>query len=152
MKNKEGIHVLARAIIVFQEKLLVTTDTIRNVSFLPGGHIHHGEKAKQALRRELHEELGVDVRIGKFLGMVEAGWDYKGELYHEYNLLFDIQEIAPSTISQIQQMESALKVEWVPITDIDRLNLFPVVLRENIAKWVQHDNASLFESEWTFDK
>lgn len=152
MKNEEGIHVLARAIMIYEEKLLVTTDIKRNVSFLPGGHIHHGEKAKDALKREISEELGIDVQVGKFLGMIEAGWDYKGELYHEYNLLFDIQGLNHNMVSKIQQMESDLNVDWVPIDEVNQLNIFPIVLRENIKGLVRDNSSNLFESEWTFKK
>lgn len=37
----------------------------------PGGKIEPGESQKEALTRELHEELEIDVRIGDFLYQVE---------------------------------------------------------------------------------
>ncbi len=40
----------------------------------PGGKIESGESPKQALVREIREELSAEVTVGKLLGSVE--WDY----------------------------------------------------------------------------
>lgn len=40
----------------------------------PGGKIEPGELPEQAVVREIHEELGIDVRVGVLLHTIE--WDY----------------------------------------------------------------------------
>ena len=40
----------------------------------PGGKIEAGESARECLKREMREEFGIDVRVGKFLG--ESIYDY----------------------------------------------------------------------------
>jgi 8-oxo-dGTP diphosphatase len=40
----------------------------------PGGKIEAGESARRCLKREMREEFGIDVRVGKFLG--ESIYDY----------------------------------------------------------------------------
>src|SRR3989338_2710486 len=34
---------------------------------IPGGKVDEGEDEKQALIREMHEETGIDIRVGRFI-------------------------------------------------------------------------------------
>lgn len=150
MKNDEGIHVLARAIIVENNKLLVTTDLKRNVSFLPGGHIHYGEQAKECLKRELLEELGEPFEVGSLLGVIEDGWDYKGQLYHGVHLIFRAKAVQPGAISRIQSNEKELGLGWISLDELPTTtNLFPKVLANKMNDWLNSDIAD-FCTEWTW--
>ena len=40
----------------------------------PGGKIEEGETPKEALKREIQEELKVDIEVGEFIDMIE--YDY----------------------------------------------------------------------------
>lgn len=58
--NKEGKILLAKSHKWFDKYTL------------PGGHIEVGETMKEALKREVKEEVGLDVEVGEFLTMQEA--------------------------------------------------------------------------------
>lgn len=49
------------------ELLLVKAARWNNKYIIPGGHIEYGEKAEEALVREIKEETGLDVFDIKFL-------------------------------------------------------------------------------------
>jgi len=43
----------------------------------PGGKIEGNETPQECLRREMREEFGIDVAVGKFFG--ESSYDYESE-------------------------------------------------------------------------
>ncbi len=54
-----------------------------------GGAIDFGETAEAALRRELREELGVEIVDARRLGVLENFFTYRGEPGHEVVFVFD---------------------------------------------------------------
>src|SRR5262245_12155482 len=54
----------------------------------PGGRAEFGETADETLRREMREELGVEVEVIRPLWFVENFFTYSGKRYHEIALYF----------------------------------------------------------------
>ena len=54
-----------------------------------GGGIEFLEKSEDALKREFKEELNIDIKVGKFLGISENIFNYKGKNAHELVLFYD---------------------------------------------------------------
>ncbi|MCL6560100.1 MAG: 8-oxo-dGTP diphosphatase MutT [Firmicutes bacterium] len=50
----------------------------------PGGKIEHGESAEECLKREIKEELDIDVGVGKKLMVVEHQYNEKKVILHCY--------------------------------------------------------------------
>jgi len=55
---------------------------------LPGGRAEFGEPSEQTLRREMREELDVEVEIIRLLWVVENFFMYANKNYHEIALYF----------------------------------------------------------------
>jgi len=55
---------------------------------LPGGRAEFGETAEQTLKREMREELGLDVEVTRLLWFVENFFIYTDKRYHEIALYF----------------------------------------------------------------
>jgi ADP-ribose pyrophosphatase YjhB (NUDIX family) len=53
-----------------------------------GGGIHFGESGEEAVRREMREELGLEVRAITFLGFLENIFEWNSEAYHELCLIY----------------------------------------------------------------
>lgn len=54
-----------------------------------GGGIEFGEKSEDAVRRELKEEINIDITNLKYLGMLENIYTFNGGSYHEVVLIYD---------------------------------------------------------------
>jgi 8-oxo-dGTP diphosphatase len=61
----------AAAFIRQGERYLLVFDPKFKFWRVPGGRINIGERAEQTLEREMREELGVEVSVGRFLGYGE---------------------------------------------------------------------------------
>lgn len=69
--DNDYVHVTAAVIIQDQRVLIAqrkATDRLAGHWEFPGGKIESGESPQGCLARELKEELGIDTRIGHFLG------------------------------------------------------------------------------------
>ncbi|HBW74299.1 MAG: NUDIX hydrolase [Candidatus Magasanikbacteria bacterium GW2011_GWA2_45_39] len=61
------------AIIEHEGRVLVgkkinSNNFLSNAWHIPGGKLKHGETEQQALAREMKEETGIEIKIGRFLG------------------------------------------------------------------------------------
>lgn len=80
MNIPQNFHIAIKAIIIKDGKALVLKETSRYKGFdLPGGKIDQNESIQEALKRELHEELGLkEFQMGELLHVYERT-DYKKE-------------------------------------------------------------------------
>lgn len=128
-----GFEVCARVVIIYDGKLLVCKNKSKNYYFFPGGHIEFGEKAEQALKRELKEELGINVSRFLYIGTVENIFGEDGVRHHEINLVFqaDIKKISLSS------KEDHIGFDFIKIKNLKREKIYPLALKNSLAKWLK---------------
>ena len=87
-----AIRVLALAVIRRGDELLVEDgeDPVKGESYLRllGGGVDFGERGEEAVRRELHEEIGVELVDVRYLGAIENLFTFLGKPHHEVCLLY----------------------------------------------------------------
>ena len=119
-----GIEVIARGVCVQDGKILLCRAKGGATTYLPGGHIEFGETGRQALVREVKEELGVDAETGAFLGVVENAFQQHGKPHAEINLVYELK--LPVT-TPARALEDWIEFEWRDIAHID--DLLPATFR-----------------------
>jgi len=113
----------------------------------PGGKLESGETVRQALSRELNEELALTVKSAKPL--IKIYHDYE-----EHSVLLDVWQINSWDMSSAddrgQQGQEGQKIEWVDISSLGARD-FPAANRA-IIKSVQLSNFYLICPEPEADK
>jgi 8-oxo-dGTP pyrophosphatase MutT (NUDIX family) len=146
--------VQSRAVIVNQNHILLckTVGLNQNFYFLPGGHIEHSESAKDAMIRELMEELGIVFKIQRFLGCLEYSFDPKIIQHakchtHEYSFVFEVSsEFLTSYDKPLKQIEKHIEINWIPLINLNLIDLRPEPLKSLIPKWLSLHLNDAFES------
>lgn len=101
---------------------------------LPGGRVEMGESAAATLLREMQEELGVTVEVGRLLWTVENFFEYEGHRHHELGLYLAMTippERGPLHGPFVaMEGEQQIPCVWHPLEDVAQLPIYPTFLRE----------------------
>jgi len=125
-----GIETIARGVCVRNGKLLLCRAKGGASTYLPGGHIEFGETGRQALVREVKEELGVESSTGAFLGVVENAFLQHGKPHAEINLVYELKLGAgDGELPPLNSQEDWIEFEWCELNRLDEANLLPPAFR-----------------------
>ena len=137
-----GIETIARGVCVRNGKLLLCRAKGGASTYLPGGHIEFGETGRQALVREVKEELGVESSTGAFLGVVENTFLQHGKPHAEINLVYELEMgmgngergMGNGELPPIKSQEDWIEFEWCELNRLDEANLLPPAFR-SLSAW-----------------
>jgi 8-oxo-dGTP pyrophosphatase MutT (NUDIX family) len=117
-------------------KFLIQTATAVDFYTLPGGRIEMLENSREALRRELMEELEIDTEIGEMFLFLENFFDYDGLEFHELNQFYTTKILGGKKIQNLEDFEDAegkgITSSWVTKEEIKDMDLRPYYLKDII--------------------
>jgi len=136
MYENAKVEVIARGVCVTDGQLLLCYGKKAALTYLPGGHIEFRETARQALVREIREEMGLASEAGRFLGCCEHAFVQKGEPHAEINLVFELRIPGLDPAKPVKAAEQWIGFRWHPLDKLDEARLEPAPLRTQIAEWL----------------
>ena len=125
-----GIETIARGVCVKDGKVLLCRAKGGKSTYLPGGHIEFGETGREALVREVKEELGVESSTGAFLGVVENAFLQHGKPHAEINLVYELK----IDVADVKSQEDWIEFEWCDLGQLDAAKLLPEIFR-SLSRW-----------------
>lgn len=143
---KNIIETTIRAVIEEKGKVLLCRQKSTDYYFFPGGHLEFGEKIKEALAREIKEELNIKMEKAFFIGMVDNVFSDGKNMHHEINLFFKTEVDRISTSSQEGHIDFAL----IDKKKLVKTKIYPVVIKKQIMKWFK--NKKIFWATQLYEK
>jgi 8-oxo-dGTP pyrophosphatase MutT (NUDIX family) len=132
-----NVEVIARGVCVVDGQLLLCHGKKAALTYLPGGHIEFRETGRQALVREIREEMGREAVAGRFLGCCEHCFMQKGEPHAEINLVFELTVPGLVPGAPVEAAEAWIGFRWQPLDQLDAASLEPAPLRTLVAAWLK---------------
>lgn len=130
--DKEEAHFNYRVagVAIHNGHILLDRNSRNSYWVLPGGHPEMMEPMAEALRREMHEEIGVNVKVTRLLWIIENFYHRNRDI-HELSFYFLMEMDPDSLLLQGtgpfygKEPPHTLTFQWHPIDEV-RLNALPL--------------------------
>ena len=138
MHENTTVEVIARGVCVMEGQVLLCHGKNAALTYLPGGHIEFLETARQALVREIKEELGRDdAQAGRFIGCCEHAFMQKGVPHAEINLVFELTIPGLVPGEPVTAAEAWIGFRWHPLNALREARLEPAPLCDALDAWLK---------------
>lgn len=118
------------AIIIQDGKVLVVKNSASSYYYSVGGRVHYNETCEEAVKREVREEVGIEMDIDRAVFFHEQFFDEKDtrEHFHEISLYYLMKipdNLSKMMCSSITENGVEEQLIWLPINRLDEYVVFP---------------------------
>lgn len=133
--DKEWFRYRAAAIIIENDCVLVASNDVSQYYYSVGGGVHIGEKAEDAVIREVLEETGVKYNIDRLAVIHEnfflGNGSTEGKMCHEIALYFLMKPNGNQMLnSNSYCMEGKEYMNWIPVRKLKNYVVYPTFLQD----------------------
>lgn len=107
----------ARAVILNENKVALLYVSTKNFYKLPGGGVESGENIEQALRREVMEESGCDIKVLQEIGEIHEYRTHFNQFQKSYCFLTEVTGCVGQTQFTESEDTDGFELKWVPIEE-----------------------------------
>lgn len=125
-----GVRVSA---LVIQDGKIFLAKSPKEEYYTIGGAIHVGEKTEEALKREVREEIDIDVKIEKLAFVVENLFTLEDQDFHQIEFHYLVRPLSEPN-RQMEEGGQTRDCQWVALDDLAAINLNPAFLKEALLK------------------
>ncbi len=137
--NDKKFNYRVCGIIVHNDKVLAMKDERSPYYYLPGGRVQLGERAEDAIVRELNEELGISAKIVRPLWLNQAFFneDVDKTDYHELCIYF-LMDVSDTELSLkgdkfiLYEGGHEHMFEWLTFERLNSEYFYPIFLKKEI--------------------
>ncbi|GGB91214.1 NUDIX hydrolase [Dyadobacter sediminis] len=103
---------------------------------LPGGRAELFEFSQDTLRREMQEETGMLVQVGKMLWISENFFRYNGIRHHEIGFYFEMEipDLKDQTDFSGSEGQEELLFKWLDAESLHSIKIYPEFLAAALAQ------------------
>lgn len=134
-----------KALCIFRDgdKLLLSEgfDPAKNEHYLRpiGGSIEFGERAIDAVIREVKEEIDADIHPPRLLGVLENLFYFDGREGHEVVFVYEAEFLEPERyqnriVTGVETSGDTLTLRWASPQEIDALPIYPAGIKPLLAR------------------
>ena len=125
------------AVLLHEDRILLQGEPQATMWTLPGGGIELLEPSDKALKREMQEELHVDIRIERLLWVIEHFFvsDEDGKAVHSLGFYYLVTPLDAPHLYHLERTfpsvdgERDITFQWFKLDGLPNLTLYPSFLR-----------------------
>ncbi len=146
-KNDARFNYRIVGIAIHENKVLLHKAENDDFWALPGGRAEFFESSEETLRREMKEEINVDVSINRLIWIVENFFVYDDQKFHELAMYYLMNFQQHSYVLKEKQSfygnEEGVRLifKWFDIDELGNITLYPSFLKgklKSIPKEIEH--------------
>lgn len=146
--KNERFNYRVAGLMIHNDRILIMTDGGLPYYYLPGGRVRFFEESKEAIAREISEELGVQISKSNMIWINENFFtdELSKEKFHEICFYYKVEIEKPNYIlchDEFEREEGIKKhfFKWIGLNEIDNYKLYPLFLAKEImnsSKEIKH--------------
>jgi 8-oxo-dGTP pyrophosphatase MutT (NUDIX family) len=142
MTTKTIIRGRACAIIWQANRILLNRFGGDSFWALPGGAVELGEFSSDALVREMREELGISIAVGRLVWVIENLFEYRDTHFTEFGFYYEAAWPAGMVLAEgeFAGRESDQFFRWVSAQEVAALDLRPSGLLASLLRLMEGES------------